>query len=65
LWPSVFFGYKNILIASIVILFLDRYVYLTIIEFFKISKIAFWLLIPYFIWILFATYLTIAYLFLN
>ena len=40
-------------------------VILNIIEFFKISKPSGYLLIPYLIWILFATYLNIAYLVLN
>lgn len=65
LWSPVFFISKNISLALLVIIFLDIFVYLTIKEFYKISKIASMMLVPYFLWILFATYLNIVYLVLN
>ena len=65
LWTPVFFGLKNILLGLIVILALDIFVFLTIRKFYSISKPAGIILIPYFLWILFATYLNFAYLILN
>ena len=65
LWTPVFFGMKNIGLALVVILFLDYTVFRTIVNFYEVSSIAGRLLIPYFIWILFATYLTAGMFFLN
>ena len=65
LWTPVFFGLKNIVLALIVIIFLDIFVILTIKSFYKVSKISGVILIPYLIWILFATYLNIGYLILK
>lgn len=64
-WTPAFFGIKNITLALAIIILLDILVLFNIIEFFKISKSAGRILIPYFIWILFATYLNFGYLFLN
>lgn len=64
-WSPIFFGMKNISLALIVILFLDLFVLLNIIEFKKISPKASILLIPYLLWILFATYLNLGYFILN
>lgn len=65
IWSPVFFQLKNIGFALIVIVFLDIFVYLTIKEFHSISKFAGQILIPYFLWVLFATYLNIGYFILN
>ena len=64
-WPFVFFGLENIIFALVILLLLDVLVFLNIIEFFKVSKTSGRLLIPYFIWILFATYLNIGIFILN
>ena len=64
-WSPIFFGLKNIVFALVVIILLDIAVLFNIIEFSKISKTSGDLLIPYFIWILFATYLNIGFLALN
>ncbi|MBR2430520.1 tryptophan-rich sensory protein [bacterium] len=64
-WSPIFFMMKNITLALIIIILLDIVVLLNIIEFNKISKLASKLLIPYFIWIIFATYLNWGYLILN
>lgn len=64
-WSPVFFGLKNIPFALAIIILLDVLVLFNIIEFYKKSKPAGFLLIPYFIWILFATYLNFGYLILN
>ena len=65
LWTPTFFYLQNIVLALIVIILLDIFVILTIKSFYKVSKISSLILIPYLIWILFATYLNIGYLVLN
>lgn len=64
-WTPVFFLLHNIPLALTVILLLDVFVLLTIKEFYATSKISGMLLIPYLVWILFATYLNIGYFVLN
>ena len=64
-WSPVFFLAKSIAGAFLVIILLDIFVILTILKFYSVKKIAGILLIPYLIWILFATYLNGGYLFLN
>ena len=54
-----------IIIALAIIILLDVLVLFNIIEFTKISKPSGYILIPYFIWILFATYLNFGYFVLN
>ena len=65
LWSPTFFGLKNIGLALIIVVMLDLFVLFTIKRFYIISKIAGLLLVPYFIWILFATYLNFGYFVLN
>ena len=64
-WAPVFFTMENIVLALIIILLLDIFVILTIKEFYKISQISAGILLPYLIWIIFATYLNIGILILN
>ena len=64
-WSPAFFGIKNIGFALALIILLDILVLFNIIEFYKVSKSAARCLIPYFIWILFATYLNIGIFILN
>ena len=64
-WTPVFFSMENIILALIIIILLDIFVFFTIKEFYKISQSAAGILIPYFIWIIFATYLNIGILILN
>ena len=65
LWTPSFFYLKNIVLALIVVIFLDIFVVLAVKSFYKVSKISGLILIPYLIWILFATYLNIGYFVLN
>lgn len=65
IWSPVFFITKSILGAFIIIILLDIFVVLTVKHFYRVSKIAGILLVPYLLWILFATYLNIGYLILN
>ena len=65
IWSPVFFFMQNIGFALFIVLLLDIFVFLTIRNFYKNSPISAFLLIPYFIWVLFATYLNGAYFVLN
>ncbi len=65
LWSFVFFGAQNIGGALIVIALLWTLIILTIIFFGKLSKTAGWLLVPYLLWVSFASYLNYAYFLLN
>ena len=65
IWSPIFFGMQNILLALIIILLMDVFLVLTIKKFYSISKLSGLILIPYLIWILFATYLNIGYFVLN
>jgi len=65
LWSPVFFFYRNIPCALAVVILLDIFVLLTIKEFSQKTKWAAILLAPYFVWILFATYLNFGYMLLN
>ena len=65
LWAPVFFYFQNMKLAFVCIILMDIFVILTVKEFYKISKTAGLILIPYLIWILFATYLNFGYIWLN
>ncbi len=64
-WSIAFFGLKSPLFGLIVIIILWILILLTIIKFFKISKSAGWLLIPYILWVSFASILNFALFLLN
>jgi len=57
LWSVVFFGFKNPFWALLVILFLLALILLTIKWFNVVSRTAAYLLIPYFLWVCYATIL--------
>lgn len=65
LWSIIFFYFKLRFIACLWILLLDIIVLYMIILFFRKNKLSAYLNIPYFLWILFATYLTIGIYILN
>ena len=65
LWPVVFFGAQNLGVSLIEILVLFTFVVLTTVKFFKISKVAGWLLVPYVLWTGFAIYLNYSIWILN
>ena len=64
-WSFIFFLLKNIMLAFLIIVLIDIALILTIKNFWRISKIAAVLLVPYLIWSFFATYLNFGYLILN
>ena len=65
LWTPVFFGMQNILAGLIILLVLDYLVFRLIKLSYKINKICFLIILPYFAWLLFATYLNISLFMLN
>ena len=65
IWTPVFFYMQNPLWALVIIIILNLLVFLNIISFFKVSKAAGGVLIPYMVWILFATYLNLGIVLLN
>jgi translocator protein len=65
LWSIIFFGLKSPMWAIPVIVLLVDGVLHTIIESYKVSKTAAFLLVPYILWISFATYLNIGVYIVN
>ena len=65
LWSPIFFGLKNLGLAFVVILVMDVTLVFVIKNFYKINKIAAYILIPYLIWIGFATLLNFSFWQLN
>lgn len=57
LWSIAFFGLKSPLLGLIDIVLLWMAILLTILNFLKVSKVAGWLLLPYLLWVSFATIL--------
>ncbi len=64
-WSPVFFYLHNITLSFVIIILLLIFLILTIISFYKISKPAAYLLIPYLLWICFAVYLNMGIMILN
>lgn len=64
-WSPVFFGLENIALALVIIFLMWIFILLTVIVFFKHSKLAALLLLPYLIWVSFAFYLNFSYFVLN
>ncbi|MCX8202360.1 MAG: tryptophan-rich sensory protein [Candidatus Micrarchaeota archaeon] len=64
-WSLVFFGLKNIFFALLLIIVLWFSILLTILSFYKVSRISAYLLIPYLIWVSFATILNYYVYILN
>ncbi|OQA31167.1 MAG: TspO/MBR family protein [archaeon ADurb.Bin336] len=65
LWSFLFFGLKSPLLGLIGIIVLWFSILATILSFYKISKKAAYLLIPYILWVSFATILNLAILLMN
>lgn len=64
-WSPVFFGAHQITTALMILLALDVAVIVTIALFWRVRRLAAWLLAPYLAWILFATLLNWQFLELN
>ncbi len=65
LWPIAFFVLKWRLLALVIIIILDVFVFLTGLLFYGKDKLSGILQIPYFLWIIFATYLNLLIFILN
>lgn len=64
-WSIVFFGLHSIGGALLIIIVLWGLIFLNILKFYEISKNAGYLLVPYILWVTFATYLNFTYFLLN
>ena len=71
IWTPVFFGLYPFIgapalwIALVIILALDVAVLITMLRFWRVSRVAAWILVPYWAWVLFATTLNAALAVLN
>jgi tryptophan-rich sensory protein len=65
LWSILFFGLHSPILALIEIVFMWLSILWTMIAFYKISKLATWLLLPYILWVSFASYLNFSVWWLN
>jgi len=65
LWSILFFGLHNPFAAFVEIIFMWLAILTTIILFHKISRAAAWLLVPYILWVTFASYLNFSLWRLN
>ncbi|MFH0943231.1 MAG: TspO/MBR family protein [Candidatus Beckwithbacteria bacterium] len=65
LWSMVFFGLKQPWFGVGVIVILWGLIWLTMKKFMRLSRLAGWLLLPYLLWVSFATILNIAVAILN
>ncbi|MDR9417485.1 TspO/MBR family protein [Gracilimonas sp.] len=65
IWSFLFFGFQSPLLAFIEIIILLIAIVITILKFKEIKPIAAWLLIPYLLWVLFASVLNFSIFLLN
>lgn len=65
IWSILFFGLRSPLLGLIDILILWGLILITIIKFHRVSRTAAYLLIPYILWVSFATILNLSILLLN
>jgi translocator protein len=65
LWSYIFFDLKSPILAFVEIIFLWLFIFLTIKEFRKKSKTASLLLVPYLLWVSFASLLNLSVVILN
>ena len=65
IWTPIFFGAESIVGGAVVILTLLVVLAFTIRAFFRVSRTAGWLLVPYLLWIAFATTLNLSIWWLN
>jgi tryptophan-rich sensory protein len=65
IWTPIFFGLRSPLLGLITILLMLFFILLTLKNFYSLSKPAFYLLIPYLVWVSFATILNAAIVSIN
>ena len=64
-WSIVFFGFQNIGLAFVNIIIIWLLIIILMIKFWKINKWATYLLVPYFLWVSFASYLNYSIWMIN
>ena len=64
-WTPIFFGLHSIVGGLIVLLIIDYLVFRLISISFKINKVCAFIILPYFCWLLYATYLNISIFLIN
>lgn len=64
-WSIIFFGYKNPMLGFMEIIVMWVFIVLCIVKFYPISKVAAWLLVPYLLWVSFASVLNFKIWMLN
>jgi tryptophan-rich sensory protein len=65
IWSPIFFGLRAPLFGLIVIVAMWMLIVMTMKKFYPVSKLAFYLLVPYLFWVSFATILNAAIVVLN
>ena len=65
LWTPVFFGMQNILSGLIILLIMDFLVYRIIRLTYGVNKFKVVVILPYFCWLIFATYLNLSLFLIN
>lgn len=65
LWSIAFFGMRSPLAGFVVIVALWAAILFTILEFRKVHRAAWWLLIPYILWVSFAAFLNFSIMMMN
>lgn len=65
IWTPVFFGNKDLVGSFYIIGLMLPMIVWTMFEFSKVSMTAFYLMIPYLLWVSFATFLSFSFLILN
>jgi len=65
LWSIVFFGFKDIALALVVIGVLWFVILYMMVKFYRVNKAASLLLLPYFLWVSFAAYLNFSIILLD
>jgi benzodiazapine receptor len=65
IWSFLFFGFQNPQLAFVEIIFLWAAILITIVKFWKLSKLAAYLLLPYIVWVSFALILNLFIAILN
>lgn len=64
-WPVIFFLFQSHYIAFLIIIILWGVAFTMVSMFTQISRLAGWILLPYFIWVTYAAYLNFQILLLN
>ncbi|MEP7166450.1 MAG: TspO/MBR family protein [Candidatus Woesebacteria bacterium] len=65
IWSPIFFGLRAPLLGLVVIVAMWVFIVMTMRKFYPLSKPAFYLLVPYLLWVSFATLLNAAIVLLN